>query len=180
MLKRTSLLRQWRIGPLQSHQTAIQSRPPRPGCPIASSRCVPRRRSYASVSAAELQFGQPLHETHPHLLGPGERVYIYLTRWRGSFQLMALLTLETVTPGITAHEYAHRRSKLANRLPKNAIAVLAAADIKYKAPGIFYEYHQDSDFFYLTGAKVTCWMERRHGSPEDRRFHGAGCIGHNW
>lgn len=30
-------------------------------------------RSYASVSAAELQFGQPLHETHPHLLKPGER-----------------------------------------------------------------------------------------------------------
>ena len=32
------------------------------------------RRSYATeVSAAELTFGQPLHETHPHLLGPGER-----------------------------------------------------------------------------------------------------------
>jgi hypothetical protein len=31
-------------------------------------------RTYASVSAAELQFGQPIHETHPHLLGPGERM----------------------------------------------------------------------------------------------------------
>ena len=30
-------------------------------------------RQYASVSAAELQFGQPLHETHPHLLKAGER-----------------------------------------------------------------------------------------------------------
>ena len=30
-------------------------------------------RRYASVSAAELQFGQPLHETHPHLLKAGER-----------------------------------------------------------------------------------------------------------
>lgn len=25
------------------------------------------------VSASELQFGQPLHETHPHLIAPGER-----------------------------------------------------------------------------------------------------------
>ena len=30
-------------------------------------------RCYSSVSAAELQFGQPLHETHPHLLKAGER-----------------------------------------------------------------------------------------------------------
>ena len=30
-------------------------------------------RKYASISAAELQFGQPLHETHPHLLKAGER-----------------------------------------------------------------------------------------------------------
>ena len=29
-------------------------------------------RRYTSVSAAELQFGQPLHETHPHLLKAGE------------------------------------------------------------------------------------------------------------
>jgi hypothetical protein len=31
------------------------------------------RRYHASVSAAELQFGQPLYETHPHLLKAGER-----------------------------------------------------------------------------------------------------------
>lgn len=30
------------------------------------------RRSYASISAADLKFGQPLHETHPHILSPGE------------------------------------------------------------------------------------------------------------
>lgn len=29
-------------------------------------------RNYASVSAAHLQFGQPVHETHPHILKPGE------------------------------------------------------------------------------------------------------------
>ena len=34
------------------------------------------RRSYASISAADLQFGQPVHETHPHLLRAGESTYI--------------------------------------------------------------------------------------------------------
>ncbi|KAL4865584.1 hypothetical protein BDV12DRAFT_174390 [Aspergillus spectabilis] len=86
------------------------------------------RRGYASISAAELKFGQPLHETHPHLLEPGE-----------------------LTSGITALEYAQRRSRLANKLPKNAVAVLAAAEMTYRASGIFHEYRQDSNFFYLTG-----------------------------
>lgn len=35
---------------------------------------VPLRKAYStSVAAADLRFGQPLHETHPHLLSPGER-----------------------------------------------------------------------------------------------------------
>ncbi|KAL8732582.1 MAG: hypothetical protein Q9181_003897 [Wetmoreana brouardii] len=84
--------------------------------------------SYASVSAADIQFGQPVHETHPHLLKAGE-----------------------LTPGITAAEYAQRRSKLASKLPKNGVAILAAADVKYRSGAVFYEFHQDSDFFYLTG-----------------------------
>ncbi|KAI9869268.1 MAG: hypothetical protein M1813_000056 [Trichoglossum hirsutum] len=67
-------------------------------------------RSYASVSAADLKFGQPLHETHAHLLKVGE-----------------------LTPGISALEYATRRAKLAARLPENAIAVLASSDIKYRS-----------------------------------------------
>ncbi|KAI4211542.1 MAG: hypothetical protein LQ351_005718 [Letrouitia transgressa] len=85
-------------------------------------------RLYTSTSAADLQFGQPVHETHPHLLRPGE-----------------------LTPGVTALEYAQRRSKLASKLPKNAVAVLAAADVKYRSGPVFYEFHQESNFFYLTG-----------------------------
>lgn len=105
----------------------------------------PRRQFATEVSAAELQFGQPVHETHPHILRPGECM-------RNSIMSsMNTADWKLVTPGITAQEYAQRRSRLANRLPKNAIAVLAAAEVKYKAPGIFYEYHQDPDFFYLTG-----------------------------
>ncbi|KAF2453752.1 xaa-Pro aminopeptidase-like protein [Lineolata rhizophorae] len=89
-----------------------------------------RRQSTVHVPAAQLQFGQPIHETHPHLLGPGE-----------------------LTPGITAIEYARRRANLASKLPEGAIAILAAAETKYRSGAVFYPYHQDPDFFYLTGFK---------------------------
>jgi intermediate cleaving peptidase 55 len=56
-----------------------------------------------------------------------------------------------VTPGITALEYHKRRSKLAASLPNNSIAILAASDTKYRSGAVFYEFHQDSNFFYLTG-----------------------------
>ncbi|MCJ1364494.1 hypothetical protein MMC16_003605 [Acarospora aff. strigata] len=93
---------------------------------VILSRSSPR--SYASVSAADLRFGQPVHETHPHLLGAGQ-----------------------LTPGITAFEYANRRSRLALKLPDKAIAVIAASDIKYRSGAVFYDFHQDPNFFYLTG-----------------------------
>lgn len=56
-----------------------------------------------------------------------------------------------MTPGITALEYHKRRSKLAASLPNNSIAILAASDTKYRSGAVFYEFHQDSNFFYLTG-----------------------------
>jgi intermediate cleaving peptidase 55 len=59
--------------------------------------------------------------------------------------------MATVTPGITALEYHQRRSKLAANLPENAIAILLASDIKYRSGAVFYEFHQESNFFYLTG-----------------------------
>jgi intermediate cleaving peptidase 55 len=108
------------------------------------------RRAYASISAAELKFGQPLHETHPHILNPGE-----------------------LTPGITALEYAHRRSRLANKLPKHAIAVLAASEVTYRAAGIFNEYRQDSNFFYLTGFNEpnALAIVANDGSGNNHLFH---------
>ncbi|KAI3395204.1 hypothetical protein diail_1698 [Diaporthe ilicicola] len=85
-------------------------------------------RSYASISAANLQFGQPVHETHPHILKPGE-----------------------LTPGITAQEYFDRRAHLAQKLPKDGIAVLRAADLKWRSGAVFYPFRQESNFLYLTG-----------------------------
>ncbi|KAI9790997.1 MAG: hypothetical protein M1816_004564 [Peltula sp. TS41687] len=58
-----------------------------------------------------------------------------------------------VTPGISAQEYANRREKLAARLPSNSLAIIAASEVKYRSGAVFYPFHQDPDFFYLTGAK---------------------------
>ena len=58
---------------------AVRLRPVRPSVVLSQSlRQLPRYnvpRSYATyLAAADLKFGQPLHETHPHLLNPGERM----------------------------------------------------------------------------------------------------------
>ncbi|KAH8789687.1 peptidase M24, structural domain-containing protein [Hyaloscypha finlandica] len=108
------------------------------------------RRSYASISAAELQFGQPVHETHPHLLRAGE-----------------------ITPGITAQEYADRRSRLAASLPDNGIAILASSNTKYRSGAVFYEFHQEPNFFYLTGFNEpeAVAVIQKVGSSADYIFH---------
>ncbi|KAL8635600.1 MAG: hypothetical protein Q9228_006923 [Teloschistes exilis] len=72
----------------------------------------------------------------------------------GTFPRILLPQLQSTiqfTPGITASEYAQRRSNLASKLPKNGVAILAAADVKYRSGVVFYDYHQESNFFYLTG-----------------------------
>ncbi|KAI9657871.1 MAG: hypothetical protein M1831_004107 [Alyxoria varia] len=81
------------------------------------------KRTFASDG-----FGQPLHETHPHLLEHGE-----------------------LTPGITALEYAQRRKSLADSLAPGSIAVLCSTDVKWRTGSVFHKFHQDPDFFYLTG-----------------------------
>ena len=105
------------------------------------------KRFNSTVSAAELRFGQPVHETHPHLLKAGDRT----PKSSQKTSCRTLIQISSVTPGITALEYAQRRSKLASKLPKNGVAVLAASEIKYRSGAVFYEFHQDSNFFYLTG-----------------------------
>ena len=57
-----------------------------------------------------------------------------------------------VTPGISALEYAMRRAKLAAELPEGSIAIIPAASMKYRSGPVFYEFHQDPDFYYLTGS----------------------------
>ncbi|PFH58557.1 hypothetical protein XA68_13535 [Ophiocordyceps unilateralis] len=87
------------------------------------------RRNIASVSASALRFGQPVHETHPHILKPGE-----------------------LTPGISAQEYADRRAALAHALPNlGSVAVLSGASLRFKSGAVFYPFRQETNFFWLTG-----------------------------
>ena len=71
-----------------------------------------------------------------------------------------------VTPGIPALEYARRRTALAQKLPANSIAVIAAARIKYKSGAVFYPFHQDANFFYLTGQPSGSSFWRRKGNAD--------------
>ena len=59
----------------------------------------------------------------------------------------------TVTPGITALEYHHRRAALARKLPPNSIALLVASEVKYRSGPVFYPFHQEPNFYYLTGER---------------------------
>ncbi|KAF8243061.1 prolidase-like protein [Wilcoxina mikolae CBS 423.85] len=85
-------------------------------------------KTLCTSTFSTLRLGQPTHETHPHLLKAGE-----------------------LTPGITSLEYALRRACLAASLPPGGVAVVPSASVKYRSGPVFYKFHQDPDFFYLTG-----------------------------
>ncbi|KAK3401591.1 peptidase M24, structural domain-containing protein [Sordaria brevicollis] len=137
-----------------SHQFAKSSLVPSLSSPSLSTPC----RTYATatpppkiVSAADLEFGQPVYETHPHMLQPGE-----------------------LTPGITAQEYHDRRSKLAFALPENGIAILASSELKYKSGAVFFPFRQDSNFLYLTGfsePESLAIIQKTGPKPGDYVFH---------
>jgi intermediate cleaving peptidase 55 len=78
-----------------------------------------------------------------------------------------------VTPGITAQEYADRRSRLAASLPDNGIAILASSNTKYRSGAVFYEFHQEPNFFYLTGFNEpeAVAVIQKVGSSADYIFH---------
>ncbi|ELU37364.1 peptidase M24 [Rhizoctonia solani AG-1 IA] len=61
------------------------------------------------------KYGQPLHDSHPHLLEPGE-----------------------LTPGIQASEYAGRRKKLMDSLPTGSVVLCSAADYKFRQSSNFW------------------------------------------
>ena len=86
---------------------------------------------------------------------------------------MPKLTEDQVTPGITAQEYADRRAKLVASLPENGIAILASSDIKYRSGAVFYEFHQEPNFLYLTGFNEpeAVAVIQKVGSLNDYTFH---------
>ncbi|KAK9246765.1 peptidase M24, structural domain-containing protein [Lipomyces tetrasporus] len=78
--------------------------------------------------AVQTGFGQPTFETRPHMLKEGE-----------------------LTPGISSLEYHLRRQKLIEQLPVGAAAILVGNEVKYRSGAVFYEFHQNPDFFYMSG-----------------------------
>ncbi|KAK6854256.1 metallopeptidase family M24 [Apiospora arundinis] len=87
-----------------------------------------RSYSTSTVPASNVLFGQPVHETHPHMLAPGE-----------------------LTPGITAQEYHDRRARLIASLPPNSAVLLPSAEIQFRSGAVFHAFRQDTAFLYLTG-----------------------------
>jgi len=51
--------------------------------------------------------------------------------------------------------HKERRQKLREKLPANSVAVFFANPVRNRANDVDYIYHQDPDFFYLTGYKET-------------------------
>lgn len=93
----------------------------RTNTPFANSL---QTRNYASLPKC----GQPLFETHPHLLKEGE-----------------------LTPGITAQEYYARRLKVLDDMAPGSMAIFPGNDTQFATGSVFYEFRQDPNFFYLTG-----------------------------
>ncbi|KAI0601112.1 peptidase M24, structural domain-containing protein [Biscogniauxia sp. FL1348] len=148
---------------LQRHlrQPARQCPPPITRCILPNSsptRIAPQhhlhasKRSYTTaIPASELLFGQPVYETHPHLLAPGQ-----------------------LTPGITAQEYHERRAALCQSLPPHSAVVLPAAPVQYRSGAVFHAYRQESNFLYLTGfsePESFAVLRRTGDNPGDYIFY---------
>lgn len=44
-----------------------------------------------------------------------------------------------------------RRTRLASLLPRGSVAIFSSAQLQYRAGVVFHEFHQNTDFLYLTG-----------------------------
>jgi len=80
-------------------------------------------------------FGQPVANTHPHLIHEGD-----------------------VTPGLSKWEYEQRRTKLMNLIHQktseslvNHIVLIPSATLCYMSYNIPYTFRQNSEFLYLSG-----------------------------
>eukprot|EP00026_Physarum_polycephalum_P007371 Phypoly_transcript_07430.p1 GENE.Phypoly_transcript_07430~~Phypoly_transcript_07430.p1 ORF type:complete len:501 (+),score=59.73 Phypoly_transcript_07430:75-1577(+) len=76
--------------------------------------------------------GQPTHETHPHLIGPGE-----LTKW------------------IKKEEFKLRRDRLVSTMMPGSVALFYSAPEKIMTADIPYENHHSTSVSYLSGFQET-------------------------
>ncbi|KAL3620676.1 aminopeptidase [Castilleja foliolosa] len=96
--------------------------------PPISSINVVKAREFLCTKAIDI--GQPTPSTHPQLLEKGE-----------------------ITPGISSDEYIWRRKKLLQRLPENALAIIASAPVKMMTDVVPYTFRQNADYLYFTGCQ---------------------------
>jgi intermediate cleaving peptidase 55 len=119
---------------------------------VARSKLIAAFSTTASWITPPPRLGQPTHETHPHLLKSGEGGWGYIQpQPPRKKKLINSRWCAIVTQGCSAIEYAVRRAKLASQLPEGGVAIIPAATLKYRSGPVFYEFHQDPDFYYLTG-----------------------------
>ncbi|KAF8516631.1 peptidase M24 [Gautieria morchelliformis] len=104
--------------------------------------------------------GQPLAETHAHLIAPHD-----------------------LTPGIPKAEYEERRTRLMENLPDGSLVVCLGGHIKYMSQGA-YKFRQSSDIWYLTGfqepdaALVLEKASTRYGRPYKMTMFCSGKNAH--
>lgn len=81
------------------------------------------------------------------MAGEGEertRNVIFLTLYCGKKK-------KKVTPGLSAVEFEQRRASLMKSLPDNAVVICLGYSTRYMTNNIFYQFHQNTDFWYLCG-----------------------------
>ncbi|KAI9138157.1 peptidase M24, structural domain-containing protein [Paraphysoderma sedebokerense] len=101
--------------------------------PTAASCSIPSQSNANSPTSAHShspfsQIGQPHHSTHPHILKDSE-----------------------LTGGITVEEYESRRQRLMENVDSGGKVVIFGNPVCFSTNKIFYPFHQNTDFFYLTG-----------------------------
>ena len=71
------------------------------------------------------------------------------------FAATTLLAQESDLPSdfLSKDWHKERRAKLREKLPANSVAVFFANAVRNRSNDVDYVYHQDPDFFYLSGYK---------------------------
>ncbi|ORY81454.1 metallopeptidase [Protomyces lactucae-debilis] len=117
-----------------------------------SQGCSSKARTlrFATTRSVGETFGQPLSQTHPHLVKRNE-----------------------LTPGISASEYELRRTLLARKVPSGSVIFIPGSGQRFMRGHAFYEFRQNANMFYLTGLDEpdTAMIMITDGSPKGYRMH---------
>lgn len=74
------------------------------------------------------------------------------------------------TDRLSPEFHKQKRRDVANKLPENSVAVFFSSPVRNRSNDINYEFHQDPNFFYLTGLEEPNAMIMIF--KEDQNFHG--------